>query len=170
MAGDRDRGGRELLRYECSIVIEAPARDVFAVVGDLGRTTEWAGSGHIRSVTKMTDGPIGVGTRYRSSEKITMSYGGDTVVTEYRPDAAIAWDSKPVGERVPYHHWAFRLEPDPAGTRLVHSVRAMHATGLMRWIQRVGFLFTRPERTIAPGMDRTLQNVKRLVESRDEAT
>ena len=158
--------GRELLRYECSTVIAAPPADVFAVVGDLGRTPEWAGSGHIRSITKQTDGPTGVGTRYRSSEKITMSYRAETEITVYRTDEAIEWISKPAGERVPYHHWAFHLEPEGDGTRLHHSVRAMRATGLMRWVQGLGFLFTRPRRSIPPGMDRTLERVKDLAERR----
>ena len=157
-------GPKEFLRYDCSIVIAAEAPDVFAVVGDLGGTVTWAGSGHIRSIVKVTDGPIGVGTRYRSSEKITMPYQADTEITVYRPDVAIEWISKPVGERVPFHQWAFHLEPDVEGTRLVHTVRAMRASGVMGWIQRLGFLFTRPRSSIPPGMDRTLTNVKALVE------
>jgi uncharacterized protein YndB with AHSA1/START domain len=158
------RAPRELLRYECSIVVAAPPADVFAVVGDLARTPEWAGSGHVRSIVKVTDGPVGVGTRYRSSEKITMSYRAETEITVYRPDAAIEWKSKPAGERVPYHHWAFHLEPDGNGTRLTHTVRAMRAAGLMGWVQRLGFLFTRPRSTIPAGMDRTLARVKEIAE------
>jgi uncharacterized protein YndB with AHSA1/START domain len=155
----------ELLRYQCDIVIAAPPAAVFAVVGDLSGSAEWAGSGHIRSITRVTDGPIGVGTRYRSSEKITMSYRAETEITVYEPDSAIEWISKPVGERVPYHHWAFRLEPVSVGTHLTHSVRAARAVGYMRWIQGLGFLFTRPARTIPPGMEETLRRVKSLAEA-----
>jgi uncharacterized protein YndB with AHSA1/START domain len=156
--------GRELLRYQCDIVIAAPPAAVFAVVGDLGGSPQWAGSGHIRSITKVSDGPIGVGTQYRSSEKITMSYRADTEITVYEPDSVVEWISKPVGERVPYHHWSFRLEPHSGGTRLIHSVRAARATGAMGWLQGLGFLFTRPKQTIPPGMDETLRRVKALVE------
>lgn len=156
---------QELLSYRCDIVIAAPPSAVFAVVGDLTGSAEWAGSGHIRSITKVTDGPVGVGTRYRSSEKITMSYRVDTEITVYEPDSAIEWISKPVGERVPYHDWAFHLEPVPGGTRLTHSVRAARARGYMRWIQGLGFLFTRPRQTIPPGMEETLRRVKALAET-----
>lgn len=159
------REPHELLRYECSTVIAASPADVFAIVGDLGRTTEWDGSGHVRSIDKVSDGPIGVGTRYRSSEKITMSYRAETEVTVYEPDSAIEWKSKPVGERVPYHHWAFHLMPEGNGTQLVHTVRATRARGYMGWVQRLGFLFTRPRNAIPPGMERTLARVKQLVES-----
>lgn len=159
-------GPTEFLHYRCSIVIAAAAADVFAVVGDLGGTPRWAGSGHVQSIVKVTDGPIGEGTRYRSSEKITMPYHAETEITVYRPNAAIEWVSKPAGERVPFHHWAFYLEPEAGGTRLVHTVRAMRAPGFMGWVQRLGFLFTRPRSTIAPGMDRTLTLVRALVDDR----
>lgn len=155
---------RELLRYECDLLIAAPASEVWAVISDLSGTPGWAGSGHSRSITKVTDGPIGVGTRYRSSEKITMPYHADSEITVYEPDAAIEWISKPVGERVPYHHWSFRLEPAPDGTRLRHTVRAARATGFMGWVQRLAFLFTRPRQTIPPGMDETVGRIKALVE------
>lgn len=161
--------GRELLRYRCDIVIAAPPPAVFAVVGDLGGTPTWAGSGHIQSIAKVTDGPTGVGTRYRSSEKITMSYRADTEITVYEPDFVIEWISKPVGEHVPYHHWSFHLEPDSGGTRLIHTVRAARATGLMGLVQSLGFLFTRPTQTIPPGMEETLRRVKALVEKQQEA-
>lgn len=157
---------RELLSYRCDIMVAAPPSVVFALVGDLGRTPDWAGSGHIRSISKLTDGPIGTGTRYRSNEKITMSYRADIEIIMYDPDSVIEWISKPVGERVPYHHWSFRLEPVPGGTRLTHAVRAARATGYMGWIQGLGFLFTRPRQTIPPGMEETLRRVKALAESR----
>jgi hypothetical protein len=35
----------------------------------------------------------------------------------------------------------------------------------MGLVQRLGFLFTKPATTIPPGMDRTLENVKRLAEA-----
>jgi uncharacterized protein YndB with AHSA1/START domain len=155
----------DFLSYECSVYIDAPPERVFAVVGDLGTSAGWAGSGHIRSIEKTSEGPIGVGTTYRSSEKITMRYGGDTTIMVYEPNASIMWISKPVGERVPYHRWAFRLIPEGDGTRLVHSVRAARASGYMGWVQRLGYAFTKPATTIPPGMDRTLQNVKARAEA-----
>jgi uncharacterized protein YndB with AHSA1/START domain len=154
----------DFLAYECRIHIDAPVEQVFAIVGDLGGTSRWAGSGHIRSIEKTTDGPIGVGTRYRSSEKITMSYRADTEIVAYRPNELIQWISKPAGERVPYHRWSFELKPDDGGTLLVHEVRAARASGVMGWVQRLGFLFTRPQSSVPPGMDRTLANVKALAE------
>jgi hypothetical protein len=155
----------DFLSYECAIHIDALPARVFGVVGDLGTSVEWAGSGHIRSIDQVTDGPIGVGTKYRSSEKITMSYGANTEIVAYEPDTHIMWISKPVGEHVPYHRWAFWLIPEDGGTRVLHGVRAARSRGPMGLVQRLGFLFTKPATTIPPGMDRTLQNVKRLAET-----
>lgn len=150
--------------YECSLHIAAPADKVFRLVGNLGESAGWAGSGHIRSITQTTDGPVGVGTRFRSEEKIIMRYRADTEIIEYRPPEAIAWRSKPVGERVPYHRWAFQLIPENGGTRLIHEVRAARAAGVLGWIQWLGFAFTRPRKNLPPGMERTLATVKALAE------
>jgi uncharacterized protein YndB with AHSA1/START domain len=163
-----ERKGVDLLTYECSIHIDAPPERVFAIVGDLGSSVTWAGSGHIRSIEQTSAGPVGVGTTYRSGEKITMRYGADTEIVEYRPNECIAWKSKPVGERVPFHQWSFQLVPEDGGTRLTHQVRAMQAVGVMGLVQRLGFLFTHPRESIPPGMDRTLGNVKRLAETGKE--
>ena len=157
-------GPNDFLSHECTIHISAPVDQVFAIVSDLGNSATWAGSGHIRSIAKLSDGPVGVGTRYRSSEKIIMSYRADTEIVAYQPGELIVWISKPVGERVPFHRWAFQLVPENGGTRLTHQVRAARASGLMGWVQRLGFLFTRPHASIPGGMERTLANVKALAE------
>ena len=159
----------DFLSYECAIHIDASPADVFRIVGDLSGSADWAGSGHIRTIKQVSDGPVGVGTTYRSGEKIKMSYGANTEIVSYQPDSHIMWISKPVGERVPYHRWAFWLIPEDGGTRLVHTVRAARSKGPMGLVQRLGFLFTQPARTLPPGMDRTLQNVKRLAEAKQPA-
>ena len=157
----------DFLAYQCHVHIDAPVERVFAIVGDLGGTVQWAGSGNIRSIEKTTDGPIEVGTRYRSGEKITMPYRADTEIVAYRPNELIQWISKPSGERVPFHRWSFQVTSEDGGTLLVHEVRAARASGLMGWVQRLGFLFTRPKSSVPPGMERTLANVKVLAEKGD---
>jgi uncharacterized protein YndB with AHSA1/START domain len=159
--------GSPLLTYRCSIEVAAPPERVWAIVSDLGRTLEWAGSGVIRGIERRSEGPIGVGSRYRSWEKITMRYGSDSEILVFDPPHTIVWRSKPVGERVPYHRWAFVLEPTETGTRLTNEVNAYRAGGLQGWVQRLGFLFTKPRERVPVGMNRTLENVKRLAEGTD---
>ena len=93
-----------------------------------------------------------------------MPYRADIEMIAYRPPELIVWKSKPAGEQVPYHRWAFLLRLEDGGTLLVHRVRATRAFGVMGWIQRLGFVFTRPKRRIPLGMERTLANVKALAE------
>jgi len=88
---------------------------------------------------------------------------GNTIAV-FQPEELIVWGSKPVGERVPRHRWSFRLAPDGKGTILEHQVRVARARGVMGWIQRLGFLFTKPKKRVPTGMDQTLINVKKLAE------
>ncbi|HEX8919095.1 MAG TPA: SRPBCC family protein [Chloroflexota bacterium] len=154
----------DFLEYQCSIAIDASPARAFSIVGDLENTVEWTGGRPVRTIRKTTDGPIGVGTRYRSGEKITMSYGADSEIVEYRPNELIMWRSKPVGERVPYHRWSFQLRPVDGGTLLIHNVRAARARGFMGMVQRLGFLFTHPRTTVPANMDRVLVRIKEMVE------
>ena len=94
-----------------------------------------------------------------------MRYGSDSEVLVFDPPHTIVWRSKPVGERVPYHRWAFVLEPTETGTRLTNEVNAYRAGGLQGWVQRLGFLFTKPRERVPVGMNRTLENVKRLADA-----
>jgi uncharacterized protein YndB with AHSA1/START domain len=155
----------DFLSYECTIHIDAPPERVFAIASDLGSSASWAGSNAIRSIEQTTEGPVGVGTKYRSSEKITMPYHAESEIVAYRPNELVVWISKPVGERVPHHRWAFQVTPEAGGSRLTHQVRAARAPGLMGWVQRLGFLFTRPRAAVPPGMERTLANIKVLADA-----
>lgn len=157
-------GPSDFFSYSCAIRIDAPPERVFAVVGNLENSVAWTRGQPVRTIAKTTEGPINVGTRYRSSEKITMSFGGDTEIVKYRPNELIVWKSKPVGERVPYHRWAFRLEPANGGTRLTHEVRAARAGGIMRLVQGLGYLFTHPRTAVPANMERTLTAIKQMVE------
>jgi uncharacterized protein YndB with AHSA1/START domain len=167
VSGEPAWPGVPLLAYRCSIEIAASPQRVCAIVSDLGRTPQWAGSGVIRGIERRSEGPIGAGTRYRSWEKITMRYGADSEVLVFEPESRLVWRSKPVGERVPYHRWAFALEPiAEGGTRLTNEINAYRAGGVQGLVQRLGFLFTKPHERVPVGMRATLENMKRLAERR----
>ncbi|GAC1506654.1 MAG: hypothetical protein NVS1B6_14480 [Steroidobacteraceae bacterium] len=154
----------DFLTHECAIFVNAPVERVFEIVGDLENSVRWTDSRPVRTIAKVTDGPVGPGTRYRSSEKITMSFGADSEIVGFRPPEMIVWRSKPVGERVPYHRWSFELRTSNGGTELTHRMRAARARGIMGWVQRLGFLFTRPHDTVPANMERALVRIKAIVE------
>jgi uncharacterized membrane protein len=55
------------MQGEQSIVIQAPIEDIYAYVSDFPRHIEW--NHQPAEMTKLTDGPIGVGTRFRTIEQ-----------------------------------------------------------------------------------------------------
>jgi uncharacterized protein YndB with AHSA1/START domain len=159
----------DFFAYRCEIQIGAPPERVFAIVGDLARSNEWAGSGQVLSVTQKSDGPVGVGTTYIAQEKIGVRFKSLSRVVGYEPPRFIAWTSRPTGPNVPPHRWAFWLIPESGGTRLVHEVRAARATWPARLMQKLSFVLLggqeRVNQAIREGMEKTLERVKTLAES-----
>lgn len=160
----------DFITYQCSIHIDAPPERVWELAGDLGKSAKWAGSGAVVAMTKTTDGPVGVGTRYIADEKIGVSFQSETLITEYEPNRLIIWHVRPIGSRMlkmpegRAHRWAFRLEPENGGTRLTHELCAARAAGLVRVMQIMGT--TGPARNgFLRGITRTLDNIKSMAES-----
>ncbi|GAC1470684.1 MAG: hypothetical protein PVSMB7_21720 [Chloroflexota bacterium] len=155
----------DMFVYEASTHIDAPPERVWEIVGDLGRSHEWAGSGQVKSVTKSTDGPVGVGTKYVAQEKILIPFKAESVVVGLEPNRWIAWTSVPVGPKITPHRWSFVLTPEDGGTRLTHQVRAARASGFPRLIQAVMVNLSGGTEPIRKGMDTTMSNVKVRAES-----
>jgi uncharacterized protein YndB with AHSA1/START domain len=151
--------------YETSVHIDAPSERVWEIVGDLGRSQEWAGSGQVKSMTKATEGPVGVGTKYVAQEKILVPFKAESVIVGYEPNRYIAWTSRPVGPKVSAHRWAFSLKPEDGGTRLTHQVRAARASGFPRMIQAPMVKLSGGTETIRRGMEATMANIKVRAES-----
>jgi uncharacterized protein YndB with AHSA1/START domain len=51
-----------MIREQGSVIIRRPVEEVFAYVTDLTHSAEWQAG--LLEVRKLTDGPVGVGTRY----------------------------------------------------------------------------------------------------------
>ena len=155
----------DMFTYQCSVHIDAPPERVFDIVGDLGRSADWAGSGQVRSVAGDTDAPVGVGTKYIAQEKIVVPFKSESVIVAYQPNRFIAWTSRPLGPSVPLHRWAFQLEPENGGTRLTHEVRVARYTGFTRLVQMVMGRLSGGTEPLIHGMEQTLANVKTRAES-----
>jgi uncharacterized protein YndB with AHSA1/START domain len=150
--------------YETTVHIGASPERVWEIVGDLGRSQEWAGSGQVKSITKTTEGPVGVGTKYVAQEKILVPFKAETVVVGYEPNRFITWTSRPIGPNVSPHRWAFILMPEDGGTRLTHQVRAARASGFPRMIQATMVKLSGGTETIRRGMEATIRTVKARAE------
>jgi uncharacterized protein YndB with AHSA1/START domain len=151
----------DMYTHQESIHIDAPPERVFAIVGNLDTSPAWAGSGQVKSMTKTTPGPVGIGTQYIADEKILIPFQAVSEITGYEPNELIVWTSKPtmVKKSAP-HRWMFRLVPEDGGTRLTQEVRAARAVGFERVMQATMVKLSGGMEPIGRGMKRTLENIK----------
>ena len=123
-----------------SIEIERPIADVFAYWADLENGSEWASA--VIERTKITDGPVGVGTRYRAVEQFPGRKVQFTVeITEFELNRRMAaiWEDLPVEAG-----WVATFEESNGGTRLTMIAQINPSGGLMkaliplmsRWVKR----------------------------------
>lgn len=100
------------LAYTKATVIRRSPEDVFDFCSDLRNELEWNPSA--RSIEKLTDGPVGVGTRYRAQWSNT----GPVMVEVVRFDPPRTWEtrSRARGLRVKFRG---TVEPTASGARYV---------------------------------------------------
>jgi Polyketide cyclase / dehydrase and lipid transport len=98
---------------ENAIDIARSPLEVFDYCSDLCNEREWS-PGYVKDVQRLTDGPIGVGTRYRAE----WQQGGPNTIEYTRFERPTSWeataDSKTLGMV-----FQGRVEPTPAGSRLI---------------------------------------------------
>ncbi|MEV7525828.1 SRPBCC family protein [Streptomyces sp. NPDC091371] len=111
-----------------SVHVDATPDEVWAVVTDVRRHTEFAGP---KSITKEIEfeGPLEVGTRWMAHEKFgPSSFDAPSEVTAVDRGHDFGWVSFPpmkeekrgAGGRA---YWDYHLEPEDGGTRLSHHMR-----------------------------------------------
>lgn len=107
--------------------IAASPAQVFGVVSDPTRAPAFIEG--ITHSTKLTDGPIGVGTAFQETRVVNgKTATADLHVTAYDPDAHVAISSAAEGITVTYR---YRLAPEGDGTSLEWTCE-LEATGLRR--------------------------------------
>ena len=97
-------------RFEKSIRIDAAPKDVFAYVSDLRRHPEWATNP--LEVTVMTDGPIAVGTEFRSAGKLGGTHVDAGRIVELEPPRRLVFETTGFAGTV--RNWLV-VEPDGDG-------------------------------------------------------
>lgn len=105
------------MRFEKSIVINAPADKVFAYVSDLANMSEWGS--FTTAVVKTSDGPIGVGTTFDAGGKQFGKHTDKTTVTEYTPGKRFASES--TGD-AGHTRNTFELEDQGGATKLTKAL------------------------------------------------
>lgn len=107
-----------------SVYIDAAPEEVWAVLADVERWPEWAGS--MRNLEREDEGEFGLGSRARL--EITGVPSSIWQVTEFTPGRSFTWESKARGVASLADH---RIDPDGGGTKLTLRTES---SGLMATI------------------------------------
>ena len=110
-----------------SITVRSPVESVLEYLGDVERQVEGSGglSFGLERITKLTEGPLAVGSRFRSLGKMSHRAGVEdtSTVLELEPNRTLAWEtvSDGAGQQNTFR-WAYTLEPRGDGTRLRYTL------------------------------------------------
>lgn len=118
------------LSFSRTVDIAAPPGDVFAVMSEVERWSEWTAS--VTSITRLDSGPFVVGSRARIRQpKLPPALW---TVSAIVPGRSFTWISKGPGLLVTAHH---SIEPLDAGSRVTLSIRyeGLFAT-LLAWMTK----------------------------------
>jgi hypothetical protein len=163
-----------MLDFSCKTeaVINASPQVVFDIISDLSRHVELAGSGELNTVEKDPPGPVEPGTRLHAEETVMLADGSslevtaDSVVVTCDPPTTLSWIVSPaLADRFRRVQWWFHLNPEASATRVTHEVELdigeLHDPLLISL--REDFEHVRGS-VIRAGMEKTLQNLKRMAE------
>ena len=148
--------------FEFTAVIHCPPADVFALFRDVDQYNEHEGS-PVPVLDKITDGPVGVGTRYRevvimipfieALRFVTMTILSE--ITEYEPERRLSswWRSSVMEGRL-----AYDFAPVDGGTHVVQQMR-LYPRGVLRLFSPlIKVMFSR-------AASRRLVDIKALLEA-----
>jgi len=139
-----------------TVVVQRLPADVFAYVADILKHAEWSPKPY--RAEKVTDGPIGVGTKYHSVGWLPRrpENENDVEVTAYDSPTRFAFDAFDRGERF---HTDFQLTPEGSGTKVTRSLDLPKPPGFTGLIFPIIL-----SRVIRPDVQKGLENMKARLE------
>lgn len=110
------------LRFK--IDVEAPPEQVFATVADLANHGRWANPKAGLEVRPVSEGPVKVGSTFRSSQRFAgKDTGADITITQYRPSSTLAFDAVQAGKKKSVRYTnTFTLTPSGRGTTVERAI------------------------------------------------
>ncbi|HEX2141391.1 MAG TPA: SRPBCC family protein [Candidatus Limnocylindria bacterium] len=116
-----------MIKEEGNVIIRRPLEEVFAYVSDLTHSAEWQGG--LLEVRKLTEGPIGVGTRYAFVRQfLGRQMESTNEFVAYEPDVTVRFKI-PSGPMPGQGTYLFEATPD--GTKVTARVE-LEPIGLTR--------------------------------------
>lgn len=106
-----------MAHVEASITTRRPIGEVFASLSDWTNSEKWISG--TQSLTKTSDGPIGVGTTWHGTGKVMgRAFDSNMTMTEFEPDQKFAWTAdKPFKIAA-----TFTLQSADGGTRVDQAI------------------------------------------------
>ena len=143
-------------QFEGTAEIDRPIADVFAFLA--AGVNDQKFSPRVQRIEKTTDGPPGVGTRYRSTVKDAgMTTKREFELTEFERPTKIRWAERSKNQ-VTASEGGYDLAPDGDGTRVtIHNVLEGHGVGKLF----VGFALSQARK----GADDFGNSIKAAVEA-----
>jgi uncharacterized protein YndB with AHSA1/START domain len=124
-----------VLSYSIETVIRRPAEDVFDYCSDLRSELQW--NPKAKYVEKLTDGPVGVGTRYRAQ----WSNSGPTTVEVVQFDRPRSWATTATARGMGI--WFQGTVTDTAPGARYTAYLELHPRGLARLVAPLALLAMR---------------------------
>jgi uncharacterized membrane protein len=142
------------MRFVNEVEIGRPVEDVFAYLADFENVPEWNYA--IERTTKVSEGPVAVGTTYRQIRNIPRRSEESFSVTAFEPDRrlAIRGTLGPFDSELQY-----RLEPIGQRTQVINEVE-LTPRGILGMVGRLAS--SRVKEAVASN----LRELKRLLETR----
>ena len=116
-----------MLRIDVHTQIQRPMDEVFAFLADFTHMPLW--NYYVRSVTRVTEGPLEVGSIF---DQIRQRDRQQYVITEFMPDQQVAVQTLPPARPLTLR---FRLAPDEKGTQVTETWEL--ETGLPGFVERL---------------------------------
>lgn len=95
--------------------IDAPAADIFALLADAAKHSEFDGSGTVRG-TRQESRPLSLGAKFGMSMHMGVGYKTSNEVIEFEQDRRIAWRTTGLGGLIGGRIWRYELQPVDGGT------------------------------------------------------
>lgn len=147
---------------EASIVIDAPAPSLWAMVADVTRIPEWSPVCHrvewIDGATKAV-----VGARFRGHNRLNGArWSRDCVITQAEPGSVLAFSTLFKGEEST--RWRYRFEGDGTSTTVREAYQIVLIPPWLRLLRRLPGVVAKSDRDTAWNVSTSLERLKAIAE------
>ena len=109
-------------------VIAAPVEQVWALISNPQRHTEFAGSGEVQSVEIVGGGPMALGVVFQSHQRVnSLAYVTASRTVIWEPPFRFAWRGGFAFAPGKAQIWMFSLTPEAGGTRVENGMAQIYA-------------------------------------------